>query len=180
MAMTNHFYICISVTLTVLTLCLLRNAFLLFLRHEVISLRNQLFIDWTKMGLPFNTPAYASLRWLMNATLRFSHKLSPARIFPVYTLDKYYKGEKPDTVAKFENRLAGLESEQARNLLSDYASKLNRKIGVFFLFASISGIVFVTIILICALIRKICKHDIWRMFYDPNHYGRRAQTLAFR
>lgn len=72
--------------------CVLHNQYRIdYLRHQLFSIRDDLFEEALETGLPFNSKAYCLTRNTLNSMIRFAHDISITRVVASYILMSDYR-----------------------------------------------------------------------------------------
>jgi hypothetical protein len=123
-------------------------------REQLFSLRNDLFnYSYEHNKKLFETSAYRDLEGLINATIQYTEKIKPSIMFIIFIKSKKevfdeLSRQKDKMQKSFEKSLGLIDVKDAQKL-RNIRKRLEKKLGVYFLFSSwiLLIISFITLIL---------------------------------
>jgi hypothetical protein len=120
-----------------------RNAAVETARQKLFGIRNEMFGFWAETGLPFDHPAYTSLRGIMNHSIRFAHVIAPSRCWLPYLLycylKKSYGFQPPDYFGQFFDAVEAMNDKEIADALHERHTAVTTVLGNLFIFGSFSG-----------------------------------------
>ena len=168
--------------LLLVSMRLWRNAAVDAARQELFCIRNGLFVFWSETGLPFDHPAYTSLRGIINHSIRFAHVIIPSRHWLLYLcycrLKKSDGFQLPDYDSRFLDAARVMDNKEITAALRDRHTTVTTILGKLFVFGSLSG--WITFVALVAYVigRSIIHGDHIRINDQTSAVGVRACSLA--
>ena len=133
-------------------------------RQELFSIRNEMFTFWAETGLPFNNPAYTSLREIMNHSIRYAHVITPSRCWLPYIwysrLKKSHGFELPDYFSAFLDAVDAVDNKEIASALRKRHANVTTVLGRLYIFGSFSGWATVAVIFSWAAVKSIIRGGV--------------------
>ena len=178
----------VDLALAVILAILFRELAVETLRHRLFRIRNELFLYWADSGLPFDHPAYVGLRYVFNSGIRFAHRMTPLRLFPVflYMMMAGVRRESIlDPIRDLERRLGQVPDPETRKQLLTFFEQAMRDMGIFLLSGSLSGWVLFALLCLVMVSKLVIARSshvarIIRVYLakEAAYCGRGAQVVA--
>jgi len=112
-------------------------------RQRLFAVRNDMFVFWADAGLPFDSPAYASLRKIMNRSIRYAHVIAPSRCWLPYLahcrLKKSRGFQPPDYFGSFHDALESIDDKDIADALREYHDNVISVLSKLYFLGSFSG-----------------------------------------
>lgn len=181
----------VTMILLLLVLSMLRSVAVSHIRQELLIIRKEMLSFWLNNGLEWTDTGYNALRRLIDASIRLSPKLSPARLLFNYRLQRRMakRGTPlpiPDPAREVCRSIEETADRNGRAKLKRLQMEMNLSLGTYFLMASLSGWVLLFTIVPGMIKRSFANHSDHRadVFFDMaervlGRLGRRAQRIGF-
>jgi hypothetical protein len=175
----------ITLILLLIVFGMLRMAAIDHIRQELLNIRREMLSYWLNNALDTNDCGYVALRNLINSSIKLAPRLTPGRLVFIYRLQRNRTLSLPDPSHEVSLLVKGTANANGREKLKRLQMEMNLGLGVFFLMGSLSGWLFLFIIVPRMLKRTISHHKDDRVdfFFDMLErmllsLGRQAQQIG--
>ena len=174
-----------------MTAGMLRSVAVSHIRQELLIIRKEMITFWLDRSLERSDAGYLALRGLIDSSIRFAPRLSPARLLFVYRLErKAAKQGNPLPIADAARMVSLIIDRTAhkngREKLKRLQMEMSLGMGTFFLMGSISGWAVCFVVVLKMIKRSLAHYTVHRTdaFFDMaervlSRFGRRAQRIGF-